>query len=70
MGAMTRVGRPVRRRTERAYAVLYAKPRPIVVTIAVPDVLRFREAGGRDQWELPIVEAFRHAVRLAASGNR
>jgi len=63
---MTTIAKPVSRRTARPYSVLYAKARPIVVTILPGDVLQFREAGRRAHWHLAIETAFRYAVRLKA----
>lgn len=63
---MTTLAKPVTRRTRGAYAVLYLKPRAIVVSLAEGDLLEFREAGRRQKWTLPIDAAFRYAVRLKA----
>ena len=66
---MTAITRPVKRRTDRTYNVLYssaAKARPIVVAILPGDVLEFREHGRRLRWYLSIDAAFRYAVRCKA----
>lgn len=63
---MTEINKPVSRKTRQPYAVLYAKARPIVVTIKPGDVLEFREHGRRSRWLLSIDTAFKYAVRLAA----
>lgn len=38
---MTTINRPVTRRTQEAYSTLYAKARPVVVTIRPGDILEF-----------------------------
>jgi len=63
---MTDLTRTLSRRTRLAYSVLYRKPRQIVVTLAVGDIIEFREAGRRAKWALPINTAFKYAVRLKA----
>ncbi len=63
---MITISKPVTRRTRGAYAVLYRQPRPIVVSLAVGDLLEFREAGRRTKWTLPIDAGFRYAVRVKA----
>ena len=60
---MTNLDKPVSRRTRSAYAVLYSKPRHIVVTLCPGDVIAFRELGRRGIWRLPIERAFRLAVQ-------
>lgn len=67
---MTTLDRTVTRRTAGEYRVLYAKARPIVVSLAPGDMLVFRELGRRDRWTLPIATAFRIAVRAAAGGGQ
>ena len=56
----------VQRVTTREYAVLYRRPRSIVVRIEAGDVLEFREKGRRERWLLPIDTAFKYAVHLHA----
>ncbi len=66
---MTAITRPVKRRTNGTYNVLYAsasKARPIIVTILPGDILEFRESGRRLRWYLAIDTAFRYAVRCKA----
>lgn len=66
---MTKLDKPVRRRTRSAYNVLYCggnKAREIVVAILPGDVLEFRESGRRGRWYLAIDTAFRYAVRVKA----
>jgi hypothetical protein len=63
---MTTTNKPVRRVTQGSYAVLYAKARPIIVSILPGDVLEFREHGRRGRWYLAIDSAFRQAVRIQA----
>ena len=63
---MTTLTKPVTRRTRGAYAVLYPRPRQIIVTLAQGDLLEFREAGRRARFPLPIDAAFRQAVRVKA----
>ena len=60
---MTELTKAVRRKTRRAYVVLYAAARPIVVSLEPGDVIGFREAGRRQVWTLPIDRMFRLAVR-------
>lgn len=67
---MTRINKPVSRATRESYAVLYAKARPIVVSIRPGDVLEFRELGRRGRWLLSIATAFRHAVELQAWADK
>jgi len=59
---MTNLNRNVSRRTRAAYAVLFARPARIVVTLAPGDVLHFRHERRRRSWALPIEAAFRTAV--------
>jgi hypothetical protein len=60
---MTELTKAVRRKTRRAYVVLYtAEARPIVVSLEPGDVIAFREAGRRQVWMLPIDRMFRQAV--------
>jgi hypothetical protein len=63
---VTTLRKAVRRRTARAYAVLYRSARPIVVTLLPGDVLEFREHGRRCRWLLAVDTAFKYAVRLKA----
>lgn len=63
---MTEIKKPVTRKTRMPYSVLYAKARPIVVSIKPGDVLEFREHGRRSRWLLSIDTAFKYAVRLQA----
>ncbi len=63
---MTPTDKPVTRRTRQSYSVLYARPRPIVVSILPGDVLEFREHGRRGRWYLAIDSEFRQAVRMKA----
>lgn len=63
---MTELAKPLSRRTRGAYCVLYRHARPIIVTLAVGDLLEFRESGRRQRGQLPVDVAFRHAVHLAA----
>lgn len=63
---MTELTKPVRRKTRRAYVVLYAgAPRPIVVSLEPGDIVSFREAGRRQVWTLPVDQMFRQAVRAS-----
>jgi hypothetical protein len=69
---MTTIDRPVKRRTNNRYNVLYcsaAKARPIVVSILPGDVLEFREHGRRMRWYLAIDSAFKYAVRAKAAAD-
>lgn len=59
-------GKKISRRTNGAYAVLYQKARPVVVTLRPGDVLEFRELGRRQRWHLAVDTAFRYAVRCQA----
>lgn len=63
---MTELTKPVHRKSGRSYAVLYAKARPIVVTMLPGDVLEFREHGRRARFHLAFDTAFKYAVRLYA----
>jgi hypothetical protein len=66
---MTEIGKPVKRRTQGSYSVLYSSPRKarrIVVSILPGDVLEFREHGRRLRWYLAIDSAFKYAVRCKA----
>lgn len=59
----------VKRRTARAYNVLYSgarNSRPIVVELGPDDCITFRELGRRGRFLLPAEGAFKYAVRLAA----
>jgi hypothetical protein len=68
---VTKLTKPVRRKTRWPYAVLYAGcARPIVVSLEPGDVISFREAGRRQVWTLPIDRVFRQAVREAAQVAR
>ena len=69
---MTDINRPVKRRTQGRYNVLYcsaSKARPIVVTIRPGDVLEFREHNRRHRWYLSIDSAFRYAVRCKSAAE-
>ena len=69
---MTTINRPVKRRTNHRYNVLYcsaSKARPIVVAILPGDVLEFREHGRRMRWYLAIDSAFKYAVRMKAAAE-
>ena len=64
---MTTLNHPVRRKTQRAYNVLYhaaKNARPVVVSLLPGDVLEFREHGRRGRWLLSVDTAFRYALRL------
>lgn len=63
---MTSTHSSVTRVTVSPAAVLYRSARPIVVQIAPGDILRFREKGRRQWFDLPIDEAFRIAVKCAS----
>jgi hypothetical protein len=64
---MTRLEKPVRRKTRWTYSVLYTgDSRPIVVSLEPGDVISFRELGRRASWSLPIDRLFRQAVRESA----
>ena len=68
---MTSLNRPVRRRTRRSYAVLYAsQPRAIVVSLEPGDIITFRETGRRQTWSVAIDRIFHRAVREAAPDLR
>lgn len=64
---MTELSRNIRRRTRGAYAVLFARPARIVVTLAPGDLLEFRHERRRRSWSLPIETAFRAAVHRQAA---
>jgi hypothetical protein len=59
----------VRRVTRGAYSTLYVKPRKIVVTCAVGDLLVFREHGRRQEFSLPVDTAFKQAIRIKANAD-
>jgi len=67
---MTTTDKPVQRRTVKAYDVLFPhqekKRRPIVCRIDLGDIIRFREAGRRQWYDLTIPAAFRMAVKGSA----
>lgn len=67
---MTATDKPVQRVTREAYMVLFPncrrKARRVVVRIDAGDLLRFREAGRRRWYDLPIAETFGIAVKCAA----
>jgi hypothetical protein len=63
---MTDLARKVTRRTREAYPVLFHKPERIVVSLEAGDLLTFRAAGRRHVWTLPIVSAWRYAIRMQA----
>lgn len=63
---MTTLNNPVHRLTRGSYAVLYARPRQIVVSLEVNDIITFREKGRRARFAIPVDSAFRIAVRNAA----
>lgn len=68
----TEINRPVRRRTQRSYNVLFVNPRKarkIVVEIQPGDVLEFREHGRKMRWHLSIDDAFKYAVRRQAAAE-
>jgi len=67
---MTILHRRISRKTASAYAVLYRKARPVVVSLMPGDILEFRESGRRTRFQLPIETAFRYAVRLAANAKK
>jgi len=68
---MTRLERPVRRKTRWTYSVLYTgEARAIVVSLEPGDVISFRELGRRASWSLPIDRMFRQAVRETAQAVR
>jgi hypothetical protein len=56
----------VKRRTRGAYSVLYRKPRQLVVSLDLGDLIVFRESGRRQTWCLNADTAFKYAIRLAA----
>lgn len=62
---MTPTTKAVQRVTVEPFAVLYRDSRPIVVRIE-GSILRFREHGRRQWFDLPIDEAFRIAVKCAS----
>ena len=67
---MTATDRPVQRATVRKYDVLFPrnakKARRSVVRIDTGDILRFREHGRRQWYDLPIDQAMRLAVKGSA----
>ncbi len=67
---MTATDKPVQRVSVRSYDVLFPrnakKARRIVVRIDTGDILRFREAGRRQWYDLPIDQAMRLAVKGSA----
>jgi hypothetical protein len=67
---MTTTNKPVQRVTERPYMVLFPtsrkKARPIVVRVDKGDLLRFREKGRRQWYDLTIDDAFGIAVKATA----
>ena len=67
---MTELTKPVSRRTQRSYRVLYNEPREIVVTLLPGDYLAFRESGRREKFILPIDQVFRSAVKISVSGEQ
>lgn len=62
----TDLNRKVTRRTRDPYPVLFHKPERIVVSFEVGDLITFRAARRRQVWTLPIVSAWRYAIRLQA----
>lgn len=69
---MNIITKPVKRKTNGTYNVLYCSPRharPIVVAILPGDVLEFREHGRRMRWYLAIDSAFKYAVRCKAMAD-
>jgi hypothetical protein len=60
---MTDTQKPVQRVTTRTYATLYRKARPIVVRIDQGDIIRFREKGRRQWFDLSIDQAFGIAIK-------
>lgn len=63
---MTILNNPVHRLTRGSYSVLYPRPRQIVVSLEVNDIITFREKGRKARFALPVDSAFRIAVRNAA----
>ena len=67
---MTTTNSPVTRVTASPYMVLFPtsrkKARPIVVRIDRGDILRFREKGRRQLYDMPIDQAFSIAVKATA----
>lgn len=67
---MTATDRPVQRVTVRTYDVLFPhnqrKARRIVVRVDTGDILRFREHGRRQWFDLSIDQAMRLAVKGTA----
>jgi hypothetical protein len=67
---MTSTNKPVQRVTERPYMVLFPncrrKARQVVVRIDKGDILRFREKGRRQLYDLTIDQAFSIAVKATA----
>ena len=68
--SMTNLNRNVSRRTRFEYSVLFSKRAKIVVTLALGDILIFREERRRRRWALPIDIAFFYAVRRQADYDR
>lgn len=60
------LNRPVVRVTRGAYSTLYRRPKKIVVTLGVGDIITFREFRSKTTWSLPIDHAFKVAVRHKA----
>jgi hypothetical protein len=67
---MTTTNKPVQRCTELSYSVLFPgrmrKSRAIVVRIEKGDLLRFREKGRRQWYDMPIERAASIAVQASA----
>ncbi len=67
---MTATDRPVQRVTVKEFMVLFPnnrkKARRIVARIDSGDIIRFREAGRRQWYDLPIEDAFSIAVKCSA----
>lgn len=64
---MTPLNRPLSRRTQHEYRVIYSsKSSPIVVTLLPGDVMKFRHLRQRSAFTLTIEDVFRYAVRAHA----
>ena len=67
---MTSTNSPVTRVTSAPYMVLFPnaprKARPIVVRLDRGDIIRFREKGRRQLYDMPIDQCFSIAVKAAA----
>lgn len=67
---MTSTDKPVQRVTRGEFMVLFPnnrkKARRVVVRIDSGDILRFRESGRRQFYDLPIEDAFSIAVKCQA----